>query len=197
VSGKSVAVSLVTKHCGDLNLLAECVGGDEKWQGRGTNWVMSNMTGPRSRRLCAPNLEVGWGKLRRRTSTSRCSCDNTSLTDRSTRQTHGVNPDECSPKQRDTVAPEFASVALRMRKTGTIPSELAAPSIASLHPPGHSVTAAVLGTAIQYTLSHTLPQFGATHHPPTIAVYKFCSPNVSALLATTPGAPPSHVFIPP
>ena len=43
----------------------------------------------------------------------------------------------------------------------------------------------------------TLPLFGATHYSPTIAVCKFCSPNDSALLATTPGAPPSHVFIPP
>ena len=74
--------------------------------------------------LCAPYLEVGWGKLRRRTSTSRCSSYNTSLTDRSI-GLHGVDADEYSPKQRDTVAPEFASVAFRMRKTGAIPSELA------------------------------------------------------------------------
>jgi len=45
--------------------------------------------------------------------------------------------------------------------------------------------------------SHTLPLFGATHHLPTIANYKFYSPNVSALLSITPGAPQSHVFMPP
>ena len=39
--------------------------------------------------------------------------------------------------------------------------------------------------------------FGAIHHPTIIADYKFHSPNVSAPLATTPGAPPYHVFIPP
>ena len=45
--------------------------------------------------------------------------------------------------------------------------------------------------------SQTLPLFGGTHHLPTIADYKFYSPNVSALLAITPGAPQSHVFMPP
>jgi hypothetical protein len=37
--------------------------------------------------------------------------------------------------------------------------------------------------------SHKLPLFGATHNSPTTAVCKFYSPNVSASLATTPGAP--------
>jgi hypothetical protein len=144
------------------------------WQGRWTNWVTSNMTDLRSRRLCAPYVEVGWGKLRRRTSTSRCSSDNTSPTDRSTRQ-HGVNPEEYSPKQRDTVAPEFASVAFRIRKTGAKPYELAlsiaAPSIASLQPPGHSVTAAVRSTTIKDTLcirnaqnQRLAPSYRKKHH---------------------------------
>jgi len=44
--------------------------------------------------------------------------------------------------------------------------------------------------------SHMLTLFKATHHPPIIAYYKFCSPNVSASLATTPGATPFHVFTP-
>jgi hypothetical protein len=42
--------------------------------------------------------------------------------------------------------------------------------------------------------SHKLPLFGAIHHLTIIADYKFHSPNVSALLATSPGAPPYHVF---
>jgi hypothetical protein len=45
--------------------------------------------------------------------------------------------------------------------------------------------------------SHTLPLFVAMHHLTIIADYKFHSPNVSASLATSPGAPPNHVFIPP
>ena len=43
--------------------------------------------------------------------------------------------------------------------------------------------------------SHTLPLFAATHHLPTIADYKFYSPNVSALLAITPGAPTSSCHL--
>jgi len=45
--------------------------------------------------------------------------------------------------------------------------------------------------------SHTLPLFGATHHLPTIVECKFYSPNVSALLAITPGSPPLHVVMTP
>ena len=45
--------------------------------------------------------------------------------------------------------------------------------------------------------SHTLPPFGAIHHPTIIADYKFHSPDVSASLATSPAAPPYCVSIPP
>ena len=45
--------------------------------------------------------------------------------------------------------------------------------------------------------SHTPPLFGKIHHSTIIADYKFHSPNVSALLATSPGTPPYRVFIPP
>ena len=44
--------------------------------------------------------------------------------------------------------------------------------------------------------SHMLPLFGTTHLLPTTSDFRFYSPNVSALLATTPGAPLSHVFMP-
>jgi len=49
---------------------------------------------------------------------------------------------------------------------------------------------------IRPILTHAAP-LGAIHHPAIIADYKFHSPNVSASLATSPGAPPYHVFIPP
>jgi len=45
--------------------------------------------------------------------------------------------------------------------------------------------------------SHTLPLFGAIHHPTIITDCKFHSPNVSASLAIPQGALPYHVFIPP
>jgi hypothetical protein len=41
--------------------------------------------------------------------------------------------------------------------------------------------------------SHTPPLFGAIYHPTIIANCKFHSPNVSASLATSPGAPPYHL----
>ena len=49
---------------------------------------------------------------------------------------------------------------------------------------------------IRPILTYAAP-FGAIHHPKITADYKFHSPNVSALLATTPGAPAYGVFIPP
>ena len=48
-----------------------------------------------------------------------------------------------------------------------------------------------------YLYTKIMPPFGAIHHPTIMADYKFHSPNVSASLATSPGAPPYHVFIPP